>query len=535
MDKERLPDTIARMISPWAWSARQDRRGFLRLAGGAAAAATLFPVEAGAATRRHPAFRDYPFQLGVASGDPTPDGFVIWTRLAPDPLNGGGMTTESIEVRWEVAEDERFERVVLRGSTIASAYWAHAVHVEVGGLKPERWYWYRFDSGGERSPVGRTRTTPPLGSAGSAFRFAFASCQHFETGLYTAYRHMLADNVDLVVHLGDYIYEGPATKDRIRAHRGPEIRTLEQYRNRYALYRSDDALQAMHAAAPWVVTWDDHEVDNNYADDISEEKNVRPVDLLKRRAIAYKAYYEHMPLRRAQQPAGPALQLYREMAWGRLARFLVLDTRQYRTDQPCDDGNKPQCADALRPDATLLGRRQRDWLFRRTADRSALWNVLAQQVMMARVDRKSGPEEAFSMDQWPGYEADRRRVLDHFHQARIQNPVVLTGDIHTNWANDLDRAYDGSNPGPVGVEFVGTSISSGGDGVDQPAYLPALLSENPAVKFHNTERGYVLCDVTRERWQTEYRTVPYVTRPGAPVQTRARFAVEPGHTRLQKG
>ncbi len=491
-------------------------------------------MKAHAAPRRHPAFRDYPFQLGVASGDPAPDGFVIWTRLAPDPLNGGGMSTESIEVRWEVAEDERFERIVRRGSTIASAYWGHSVHVEVGGLKPERWYWYRFDSGGERSPVGRTRTTPPLGSAGSAFRFAFASCQHFESGLYTAYRHMLADNVDLVVHLGDYIYEGPGVKDRIRMHRGPEIRTLEQYRNRYALYRSDDALQSMHAAAPWVVTWDDHEVDNNYADDISEEKHVRPVELLKRRAIAYKAYYEHMPLRRAQQPAGPSLQLYREMAWGQLARFLVLDTRQYRTDQPCDDGNKPQCADALRPDATLLGRRQRDWLFRRTADRGALWNVLAQQVMMARVDRKSGPEEAFSMDQWPGYEADRRRVLDHFHQARVQNPVVLTGDIHTNWANDLDRAYAGSDKAPVGVEFVGTSISSGGDGVDQPAYLATLLSENPAVKFHNTERGYVLCDVTRDRWQTEYRTVPYVTRPGAPVQTRARFSVEPGHTRLQK-
>ena len=523
------------MFSPWSWSVRQPRRGFLRFTGAALAATALAPAKSLAASRRHPAFRDYPFQLGVASGDPVEDGFVIWTRLAPVPLEGGGMTGESMEVRWEVAEDERFSKVVRSGSTIASAGWGHSVHVEVSGLQPERWYWYRFTAGGERSPVGRTRTAPAHGSPGSAFRFAFASCQHYESGLYTAYQHMLSDDVDVVFHLGDYIYEGPATKDRIRSHRGPEIKTLEHYRNRHALYRLDPALQAMHAAAPWVVTWDDHEVDNNYASSISEEKGVGAVELLKRRAIAYQVYYEHMPLRRAQQPAGPNLRLYRELNWGLLARFLVLDTRQYRTDQPCGDGNKPPCEDCYRTDATILGRRQREWLFRRTADRDALWNVLAQQVMMARVDRKAGPEEAFSMDQWPGYEADRRRVLDHFQSARVKNPVVLTGDIHTNWANDLDRAYAPDGKDPVAVEFVGTSISSGGDGVEKPKYLASLQSENPFVKFHNAERGYVLCDVSRDHWKTAYRTVDYVTRPGSPVRTRAKFVVEPGQTRLQAG
>lgn len=463
------------------------------------------------------------------------DGFVLWTRLAPDPLNGGGMGAETVEVRWEVAEDESFRRPVRKGTSLASAYWAHSVHVEVSGLKPGRWYWYRFEAGGEQSPVGRTRTAPPTGAEGVELRFAFASCQHYETGLYTAYEHMLAENVDLVFHLGDYIYEGPAVKDRVRQHRGPEIRTLEQYRDRHALYRSDRALQAMHAAAPWVVTWDDHEVDNNYANAISEEKGVGANELLRRRALAYRAYYEHMPLRRAQQPAGPRLQLYRELGWGGLARFLVLDTRQYRTDQPCGDGNKALCPESMDPAATLLGRRQRDWVFGRTAAAGCDWNVLAQQVMMARVDRKSGPEEAFSMDQWPGYEFERRRILDHFHGARVRNPVVLTGDIHTNWANELDRAHADAERGSVAVEFVGTSISSGGDGVDQPAYLADLLRENPFVKFHNAERGYVVCDVNGSRWESRYRTVPYVTRPSAPVNTRATFVVESGRARLQRG
>jgi alkaline phosphatase D len=344
---------------------------------------------------------------------------------------------------------------------------------------------------------------------------------------------MVRDTPDIVFHLGDYIYEGPATKDRVRSHIGPEIQTLEQYRNRHALYRTDPALQTMHARAPWVVTWDDHEVDNNYADAISEEKQVSRLALLRRRAIAYRAYYEHMPLRRAQAPAGPNLRLHRELAWGGLARFLVLDTRQYRTDQPCEDGNKPPCPESLSPEATILGHAQREWMFRRSAAPGAQWNVLAQQVMMARVDRKQGPEQSFSMDQWPGYEFERRRVLRHFHEARVSNPVVLTGDIHTNWANELDLHSDAPGRKPVGVEFVGTSITSGGDGIEKPAYLAELLAENPFVKFHNAERGYVLCDVSHDRWQAEFRTVPYVSRPAAPVNVRARFVVEPGRAELR--
>ncbi len=500
------------------------RRNFLRL--GSIATASLLTFRSLAARQRHPSFSDYPFQLGVASGDPAPDGFVIWTRLAPRPLDGGGMRSEPIEVTWEVADDEQFSRVVRRGSSIALASQAHSVHVEVHGLTPSRWYWYRFFSAGELSPVGRSRTSPAPGESVQLLRFAFASCQHFETGLFTAYNHMLADDVDLVVHLGDYIYEGPAVAGRVRQHLGSEIKSLSQYRNRYALYRSDPALQAMHAAAPWCVTWDDHEVDNNYANSISEESNVKPIDLLRRRANAYQAYYEHMPLRRAQAPSGPRLQLYRRIQWGSLSRFFILDTRQYRTDQPCGDGLKPPCPESLRPDATLLGRRQRDWLFKGLATPASRWNVLAQQVMMARVDRKSGPEEAFSMDQWPGYEFERRRILRHFHDASVANPIVLTGDIHSNWANQLSWDPQRPDHSHIGAEFVGTSISSGGDGLREPSYLPSLLSENPFVKFHSAERGYVRCTVTPTTWQSDFRAVPYVTRPGAPCETRRSCIVE---------
>ncbi len=506
------------------------RRDFLRI--GAVATASLVSVRSLAARQRHPAFVDYPFQLGVASGDPAPDGFVIWTRLAPRPLEGGGMRGEPLQVAWEVAEDEQFSRVVRRGTSFALASLAHSIHVEVGGLKPSRWYWYRFFSAGEASPVGRSRTTPAHGESVQHLRFAFASCQHFETGLFTAYQHMLADDLDLVVHLGDYIYEGPAVPGRVRQHIGPEIRSLRQYRDRYALYRSDPALQAMHAAAPWCVTWDDHEVDNNYANARSEEANVKPIDLLRRRAAAYQAYYEHMPLRRSQAPSGPHLQLFRRIQWGSLARFFILDTRQYRTDQPCGDGNKPQCPESLRPDATLLGRRQRDWLFKGLASPNSQWNVLAQQVMMTRVDRKAGPEEAFSMDQWPGYEFERRRLLRHLHDASVANPIVLTGDIHSNWANQL--GWDPLQPDQslVGAEFVGSSISSGGDGQREPAYLPDLLSENPLVKFHSAERGYVRCDVTPSAWQSDFRAVPFVSRPGSPCETRRSCRVEANNPTL---
>ncbi|HYF37995.1 MAG TPA: alkaline phosphatase D family protein, partial [Prosthecobacter sp.] len=484
-----------------------------------------------------PKFSSYPFTLGIASGDPAPDGVVLWTRLAPQPLApDGGMPPEPVQVSWQVAEDEGMTKVVREGTAIATPEWAHSVHVEVDGLQPDRWYFYQFKAGSEFSPKGRTRTFPLATSLPGRVRFAVASCQHYESGFFTAYEHMVKEDLDLVLHLGDYIYEGAAKETgAFRKHVGPQLRTLPQYRARHAQYKTDPALQAMHAAAPWLVTWDDHEFANNCAGAISEDPNEATADYLLRRAAAYQAYYEHMPLRRSAMPKGPDMLLYRRLAYGRLADFHVLDTRQYRTDQPCGDHNKPMCPEALDPNNSLLGSIQRDWFFENLAKSAAGWNVLAQQVMMARIDRKAGAEEAFSMDQWPGAEMERRRVLKYFHEQRIKNPVVLTGDIHSNWANNLIADFDNLDSRVVATEFVGTSITSGGDGKFRPATLDATYSENPFCEFHSQERGYISCEVTPAQWQARYRAVEYITRPGAPLLTRATFVVESGRPGLQAG
>lgn len=517
-------------------SSALDRRRFLAATGSLAAAA-VWSSRAWGITRRHLALADNPFQLGVASGDPSPSGVVLWTRLAPKPLEGGGMPDEDIEVDWQVAEDEQMSKVVRKGTTVAKPDWAHSVHVEVEGLQPERWYWYQFRAAGETSPVARTRTMPALDATPAGLRFGFASCQHWESGLYTAYEHMLNEDLELVLHLGDYIYEGPGRATAtLRQHVGPKLLALGDYRNRHAQYKTDAALQAMHAAAPWIVTWDDHEFENNCAGLTSEHPERTSTEkFMAQRANAYQAYYEHMPLRIGSLPQGHAMQLYRRIPYGRLAEFFVLDTRQYRTDQPNGDGLKEPGEAVLDPQGTLLGAAQREWLFEGLSKSPAKWNVLAQQVMMARVDFKPGEVMAHSMDQWPGYEQDRRRVLKHFYDRKIANPVVLTGDIHSNWANELIVDFDDLGSQSVATEFVGTSITSGGDGLRESPRAATALAENPFVKFANSERGYVRCQISPQEWKTDFQVVEYVTRPGAPLATRASFVVEDGRPLLNKG
>lgn len=509
-----------------------DRRTFL-LGGAALAAAAFLPVRANGGAARLSA---YPFALGVASGDPAADGFVLWTRLAPRPLEPrGGMPSASAEVLWEVAVDERMAQVVRRGTATASPDWAHSVHVEVEGLEPDRWYWYRFIAGGEASPTGRTRTLPAPDALPERLRFAFASCQKYEVGYFTAYEHMVREDIDLVLFLGDYIYENTDGIDAVRAHGLPQAFALDDYRLRYALYKTDPALQAAHAIAPWIVTWDDHEVSNDYAGECTEHPGPGdPARFLLRRAAAYRAYYEHMPLRRAAMPVGSDLRLYRRFDFGRLARFNVLDTRQYRTDQPAGPRLQPVGPKLQEPTATMLGSDQLAWLFESLDHSPAQWNVLAQQVLMAPVDRVSGPDEVVDVDKWAGYEFERRRLLRHFREKNIANPVVLTGDKHNNWANELLLDSGDSVERPVGVEFLGTSISSGGDGADQPEYVTELLAENPCVKYHNNERGYVCCEITPANWRSDFRTIPYVTRRGAPCQTRASFVIKNGAPQLHR-
>lgn len=346
--------------TPFSASSRLDRRSFLQST--SLAAAALWASRAEGVVFQSPKLSDSPFKLGVASGDPTASGFVIWTRLAPKPLEGGGMPMEAVEVAWEVADDELFSKVVKQGKTTATPDWAHSVHVEVEGLASDRWYFYRFHAAGEASPVGRARTFPAADAKSERLRFAFASCQHYETGFFTAYDHMLRDDLDVVAHLGDYIYEGKATEGKVRKHNSVEIDSLLDYRNRHALYKGDPFLQAAHQRFPWIVTWDDHEVDNNYAGAISEQPSVKPEALLARRARAYQAYYEHIPLRRSAIPHGPDMRLYRKVSFGPLADFYVLDTRQFRTDQPNGDGLKDPGTAALDPNATILGDEQERWL-----------------------------------------------------------------------------------------------------------------------------------------------------------------------------
>jgi alkaline phosphatase D len=518
-------------------SPRLSRRSFL---GGSTSFVTALAASrvlgSTESVKELPGFTAYPFQLGVASGDPAADGFVLWTRLAPQPLSGGGMPDQAVRVHWRVAEDEAMTRIVASGSEVATSDWAHSVHVEVSGLKPDRWYWYDFKAGREISPRGRTRTLERAdrpAAETSLLKMTFASCQHFEAGYFTAYEHMLAESPDLVFHLGDYIYEGPE-KDGVRRHVGPEIMSLMDYRNRHAQYKTDPALQAMHQAAPWVVTWDDHEVDNNYAGETPEEKGMcGREEFLLRRAAAYQAYYEHMPLRAACIPKGPGMKLYRSVRHGGLIDFHVLDTRQFRTDQPYGDGMKNPGPDVLRPDGTMMGSVQRDWLLGELSGSRATWNVLAQQVMMARVDFEPGEETKCSMDQWPGYEAERRTLLRAFREMKVSNPVVITGDIHSHWANDLITDFDQTDSKVVATEFVCTSITSGGDGTDQRAGFPEVAKENPFVKYQSSRRGYVSCTISEKIWRADFRTLDYVSRHGSPLSTPASFVVESGAVGMQ--
>ncbi|MCH6255803.1 alkaline phosphatase D family protein [Puniceicoccaceae bacterium K14] len=508
-----------------------SRRRFLQY-GTALAATSLLPAQMRSAV---PRVNGYPFTLGVASGEPSPDGAVIWTRLALSPLAvDGGMSPELVPVRWEVTEYGKGHKVVSTGTSTARPQWGHSVHVELSGLKPEHWYSYRFMVGDAVSPVGRFRTWPAANASPDRLRFAFASCQKYEIGHYTAFEHMAAEDLDLIVHLGDYIYEKKDGKAAVRPHGLSTAITLSDYRQRYSLYKTDPALQAAHAMAPWLVTWDDHEFSNDYANLISEDPEDWTLDAFRaRREAAYRAYYENMPLRPSARPSCEHLRLHRRSDFGRLARFHILDTRQYRSDQPGNGDEMPSDFPGLYdPKTTMLGEEQRDWLLDGLERSNATWNVLAQQVLMARVDLKPGAGEMIDVDKWGGYEHERRTVLQHLHDAKVMNPVVITGDIHRNWANELTANFNSANADPVAAEFVGTSITSSGDGEKRPDFVDTLMAENPSVKYFNGERGYVRCEITPKTWQTDFRTLPYVSRPGAPIRTAASFVLENGRSNL---
>jgi alkaline phosphatase D len=511
-----------------------DRRLFLadlsRYALLAAGAPTLWRLE------WRPRHAEDPFTLGVASGDPTPDGAVLWTRLAPRPLEPeGGMDGRRTVVRWELAEDEAFTRIVQRGSATAAPELGYSVHVDLRGLPSGRWYCYRFTSGDAVSPVGRVRTAPAP-DAEAPLRFAVASCQHWEQGLWTAYAHLAREELDLVTHLGDYIYEYATEPARVRAHVGLEIRTVEDYRRRYAQYKSDPLLQAAHARCPWIVTWDDHEVDNNYADLIGENVWESAEQMRQRRAAAYQAWWEHMPVRVPRAQSWADLTIHRSAGWGRTARLWTLDTRQYRGDQPCGDGNKPVTCDGWDdPSRSMLGAAQEQWLVSGLAASTARWQVLAQQVIFAPPDEVPPPDQSVSMDQWSGYPHARDRVAAAIATHAPGRTVVLTGDVHSNWVFDVRRGLDQRERPVVATEFVGTSISSGGDGSDAVSTgVQRLMERTPSLKWFNNRRGYYTCTVEGDVWRTDYRTVPFVSRPGAEAVTASSWRVERGRAGVQR-
>jgi alkaline phosphatase D len=465
------------------------------------AAATVATLRLGAAAlaapvRRAPLPAD-PFTLGVASGDPAADGFVLWTRLAPDPLNGGGMPPEVVPVTWEVGRDQAFTTIDATGVVNAIGDLAHTVHVEVDGLDPDATYWYRFAVEGWTSPVGRARTLA-VGSP-DALRFGFVSCQSYASGYYTALAALATEDCDLWLHLGDYIYEN-AGGGPTRSHGPDECVTLDQYRDRYALYKTDPDLQAAHHAAPVIPIWDDHEVDNNY----------EVVDAA-RQAAGYRAWFEHLPVRLAT-PTGPSLEIFRRLEWGDLATFHMLDVRQYRDPAPCG-GALADCPERLGEDRTLLGADQQTWLQAGLAGSSAVWDVVGQQVVFSPLPFGG----SYNNDQWDGYPQQRDRVWAMLRQR--PNPVIVTGDIHAAGVAGLHATLGDVATERIGTELVGTSVSSRFD-PELVEAAEAIISSLPYVEYVNaSDRGYTIVDLTRDRMRATYRVVSTIDSREATVAT----------------
>ncbi len=481
---------------------------------------------------RHARAAEVPrFALGIASGQPQPERVVLWTRLT-----GADLPAE-VGVEWELADDEAFTRIAARGSETASAADAHSVHAEPQGLRPGRWYWYRFRALGQQSVAGRTRTAPAADASVPRLDFAIASCQRWDQGHYAAWRHAAAEDLDLLLFLGDYIYETASPANALRAHEGGRASTLAQYRARYAQYKADPALQAAHAACPWLVIWDDHEVDNDYAGLTGQA--LQP-DFAAQRAAAYQAWWEHMPVPKAGRPVGGALRIHGHADWGRLARFLLLDTRQHRDLQACPRSgragsntvNGADCPALLEPQRSLLGEAQERWLAGAwSLDRP--WNLLAQQTLMARLSWADPAQGArYWTDGWDGYPAARQRLLQTLVERRVPGPVVLGGDVHASFVADLKPDFDDPRSPTVASEFCGTSISSLGPA---QARVDAALSFNPHLHHgRGDQRGYCRFTLRPGQLQADFRVLADARDATSAISTAARFAVaaaQPGAQR----
>lgn len=489
-----------------------------------------------------PRWRSDPFALGVASGQPRPDGMVLWTRLLPGFEAFSGLSQhETVIVSYEIYSDEALRQPVQRGRVPTDAARAHSVHVDVRGLRPDRFYWYRFACGDAVSPVGRTRTAPAPDALVSRLRLALASCQHYEQGYYPAHREIARQDLDFVLFVGDYIYEGTNPSHKVapgvREHTGGVPRTLDGYRQRYALYKSDPDLRAAHAAHPWVVTWDDHEVVNDYAGD-QDARGTAGEAFLLRRAAAYQAYFEHMPLRLGPDAAGsPFMRIYDQMAWGQLADLWTLDCRQYRSPQACPDplrgGGRMVlgCDELVNERRTMLGAAQERWLEQGLASSRRAWKLIAQATQISPTGIDSPLGRSTYTDAWDGYPAARARLLRTVADARLADVVTLGGDVHMNVAAQLRLQPNDARSPVLASEIVTTSISSRGM---NSTVLERIRSGNPDLVHARADaRGYTRLEVTPQGLQAEFRTTPYPAATDAVLGTQARFVVARGRAGVE--
>jgi len=518
-----------------------QRRHLLSLAAASAALISLPRMGWGRAT-----WPKDPFSLGVASGSARAESIVLWTRLGSESLALASRSRDTIPVTWQLAHDQGFTRIVQQGQLEAKPERGHSVHAEVAGLAPARQYFYRFLSGEAVSPTGQTRTFPALGDPASRLRLAYASCQRWGDGFYTAYRDMREQNPDVVMFLGDYIYEYPPSPSRdVRETTGGWVLTLDDYRNRYALHKSDPHLQAMHAACPWIVTWDDHEVQNDYADLNAGFSGAPVPDFAARRRAAYQAFYENMPVRYADfsellRGIGRQVRIFGSAQFGQLATLYNLDNRQYRHRQACTPGDRaggarinPERCELLHQEyRTLLGQEQEGWLKRQFERSTTQWNLIGQQTLLGPRNNGSDTPSIWN-DGWSGYPAARQRLIDAISSTRLNNPIVLGGDVHQNWVGEILANYKQPQSQVVGVEFCGTSLSSRSRATQ--AELDKILKHSPYFSFANAQyRGYGLVDVTQHNLTTTLRAVQNIRNPDSEVKTLASFAVEAGQSKVYR-
>ncbi|MEY4763924.1 MAG: hypothetical protein RI907_597 [Pseudomonadota bacterium] len=480
------------------------------------------------------------FSLGVASGEPRPDSVVLWTRLAPQPLQpDGGMPKFRVSVRWWVAADPACQQVVQQGVAVADPALAHAVHVQVGGLLPDRTWYYRFEAGGQMSPVGRTRTAPDPEAHPAQLRLALASCQHYEAGAFAVHRDIAQADVDAVLFVGDYIYETQApgfARRRLHPHifpRDPNAYTLTDYRLHHASYKLDADLRASHAAHPWLLVLDDHEVLNGYAGDFGDDDIASAEAFLKLRAAAYRAYFEHMPLAPTRRPQGAHMRIHDRFEWGQLAELWLLDGRQHRHKPACTGwhelarGNALWACPALDADErTMLGGDQEAWLAAGLASSTRAWKLIGQTTQMSPASLPAPLGPVRYTDGWDAFPAARERLMSAIAQPRVQDVVVLGGDVHRHVAAQLRLdPLDPQSP-IVASEFVTSSITSKG----LSEWIDALLRRfnRDLVHLRSDERGYARIDITPAQLRCTFRATRHPVRPDATLHDQATFVVDRG-------